>query len=75
MNFIRAGPERLAIVADAGPLMGLPLAATMWIEAVLKADTAFAPDRTSLAAYVPLHRCLRTVVERSACNWSSSWTW
>ena len=62
------GPERLAIVTDASPLMGMPPGRyDVWgIEAVLEGDTAFVLDRTSFAgSVVPLHRCLRTVVERT----------
>jgi N-acetylglucosamine-6-phosphate deacetylase len=65
------GPERLAIVTDASPLMGMPpgLYEVWGIAAVLEGDISYLPDRSAFAgSVVPLHRCLRTVVERTGIS-------
>jgi N-acetylglucosamine-6-phosphate deacetylase len=60
------GPERLAIVTDASPLMGLPPGPyQVWgIDVILEESTAFVADRSAYAgSVVTLDRCLRRVIE------------
>ena len=65
------GPERLAIVTDASPLMGMPPGRyQVWgIDAIVEGETSYLPDRSAFAgSVVPLHRCLRTVVQRTGIS-------
>ncbi len=65
------GPERLAIVTDASPLMGMPSGRyQVWgIDALVEGETSFLPDRSAFAgSVVPMHRCLRTVVQRTGIS-------
>jgi N-acetylglucosamine-6-phosphate deacetylase len=65
------GPERLAVVTDASPLMGLPPGAyQVWgIDVILEESIAFVADRSSYAgSVVPMDRCLRQVIAHTGVS-------
>ncbi len=65
------GPERLAVVTDASPLMSLPPGAyQVWgIDVILEESIAFVADRSSYAgSVVPMDRCLRQVIAHTGVS-------
>jgi len=65
------GPERLAIVTDASPLMGLPPGAyKIWgIDVILEESISFVADRSAYAgSVVPMDRCLRQVIAHTGVS-------
>lgn len=65
------GAERLAIVTDASPLMGMPSGRyEVWgVDAIVDGEMSYLPDRSAFAgSVVPLDRCLRNVVQRTGIS-------